>query len=349
MSKVDFVIVGQGIAGTVLAHKLLGQGCTLKVIDDAHQSSSSTKAAGIINPITGRAYVKSWMIDDLLPEAVSTYESIAELLDSKFFHEHNIIRVLGSIAEENKWYSRINDDAYSNYIVSNADTSAFESSFHNYDDKALIRGGRVLLRQLLSQYRSYLLDNDMLKSEVFDHTKLEYQDDFIRYQDIETKYLVFAEGVRSKDNMFFPNLPFQPVKGEVLLVKIPGYTCKDIVKHGIFVCPFEEDLYWVGSGYEHHFKDDQPTTQGRSTLIDKLDFALKLPYEIVDHIAGVRPSVKGRKPLLGQSHVHDNIYLFGGMGTKGSSLVPYWAKHLIEVMLNGAALHPEVDWRRFMD
>ena len=122
--KIDYLIVGQGIAGTILSYKLIKKGYLVKVIDDGHRTASSTKAAGIVNPITGRSYVKSWMIDELIPEAIRTYRSLEKELKGKYYHEHTIVRVLGSIYEENKWSSRLLDDAYSKYIIEDYDTSA---------------------------------------------------------------------------------------------------------------------------------------------------------------------------------------------------------------------------------
>ena len=69
------LIVGQGIAGTVLSYKLSQRNISHKVLDNNHQSAATHAAAGLINPITGRNYVKSWMIDDLLPEACLLYTS----------------------------------------------------------------------------------------------------------------------------------------------------------------------------------------------------------------------------------------------------------------------------------
>jgi len=169
----------------------------------------------------------------------------------------------------------------------------------------------------------------------------------IYYDDIEVGNLIFAEGVQSIDNIYFPDLPFQPNKGQVLLVRIPNYEVRDIVKHGLFICPFDKDLFWVGSGYDKDFEDDKPTAEGKLKLKEQLSSVLKVDYKIAKHIAGIRPSVKGRKPLMGRSNMHKSIYLFGGLGTKGTSLAPYWADHMISFMSGGVSIDPEVDFNRF--
>ena len=345
--SVDCLVVGQGIAGTILSYKLMQKGYSVKVIDDGHRTSSSMKAAGIINPITGRSYVKSWKVDDLIPSAEFTYKALEDLLGAKYYHKHNIIRVLGSIFEENKWSSRLLDDAYTKYIINNFDDDELRRYYRNIESIAVIKGARVSLRSLISDYRNWLIEEEALLNSKFSSKKMRIESRVMYYDDLEVSNLIFADGVQSIDNPYFPNLPFQPNKGEVLLVRIPDYSIQDIVKHGIFICPFEDDLYWVGSGYDKTFTDANPSAEGKERLKEQLSKVLVADYRIVRHIAGIRPSVKGRKPLLGRSTQNPSIYLFSGLGTKGSSLAPYWADHLIKYMQGSIELDSEVDFRRF--
>ena len=68
--EIDYLIVGQGISGTMLSWFLHKEGKSFAVIDDGNEHSASKTAAGIINPITGRRYVTTWMIDEVMPFAV---------------------------------------------------------------------------------------------------------------------------------------------------------------------------------------------------------------------------------------------------------------------------------------
>ncbi|HNM27974.1 MAG TPA: FAD-dependent oxidoreductase, partial [Saprospiraceae bacterium] len=90
-----------------------------------------------------------------------------------------------------------------------------------------------------------------------------------------------------------------------------------------------------------------PTAGERAILRGRLADMLAAPYEIVAHRAAVRPSTKDRRPFLGLSLLDPRVALFNGLGTKGALLAPYWAQHLADHLLNGAALDPEVDIRRF--
>jgi len=53
------LIIGQGIAGTMVAQTLEKAGKSFLILEDDHAHSSSIVAAGTINPVTGRKYVKT--------------------------------------------------------------------------------------------------------------------------------------------------------------------------------------------------------------------------------------------------------------------------------------------------
>ena len=117
MAENHVLIIGQGLAGTVLSYRLTQRNIRHKVIDNNHKSAATLAAAGIINPITGRRYVKSWMIDELLPAARRMYNSFENLLDVVLVSEHNILRSFESIAEENRWSDSTSRPGYNEYVV----------------------------------------------------------------------------------------------------------------------------------------------------------------------------------------------------------------------------------------
>ena len=73
MIKVDVLIVGQGICGTFLSRELDRVGLSYIVVDEEQPGTASRAAAGLINPVTGRRFVKTWMIDELLPFVREVY------------------------------------------------------------------------------------------------------------------------------------------------------------------------------------------------------------------------------------------------------------------------------------
>ena len=74
--QVDFLIIGQGISGTWLSYYLQKANKSFLVIDNNQFNSASRIAAGIINPVTGRRIVKTWMIDELISFLLPAYEEL---------------------------------------------------------------------------------------------------------------------------------------------------------------------------------------------------------------------------------------------------------------------------------
>src|SRR4030095_10395945 len=85
--QTDFLIVGQGIAGSLLYHALTKAGASCVIIDDNKPNSASRVAAGAINPFTGRRVVKAWMIDDLIPVFKKTYYEIENKYNIRCLYE----------------------------------------------------------------------------------------------------------------------------------------------------------------------------------------------------------------------------------------------------------------------
>ena len=113
MKQVDYLLVGQGLAGTLLAHFLQKNGQSVHIIDNAHEGAASKVAAGVINPVTGRRFVKSWMIDDLIPFAKQTYYALTKESGVPFHYETPIVRSLFNSGEETNWLIRSDEEALS--------------------------------------------------------------------------------------------------------------------------------------------------------------------------------------------------------------------------------------------
>ena len=61
---VDFIIVGQGIAGTCFALQLIKEKKKFIIFDQNHSHSSSRLALGIYNPLVLKWFTKAWQVDD---------------------------------------------------------------------------------------------------------------------------------------------------------------------------------------------------------------------------------------------------------------------------------------------
>ena len=347
--EVDYLIVGQGIAGVSMAFRMLEAGKRIAVIDRKVDNSSSKVAAGIINPITGRRYVKSWMFEDLLEEAHRFYESLSDRLNISCFEPKLIIRSLFNASEEQDWWLRRQDETYQPFMSEELQVEDFLTHIRPvYAYGGVEKGGRVRLRQLVEKWCAYLEAEKLLRYDTFSYDKIQMNGAYLEYESIRAKHILFCEGAKAVQNPYFHDLNFRTTKGEVLLVRCPSLSRKSIFKNKIFILPYEEDLFWIGSMYRLEENNEAPTQEAKDQLIELLSRAIDVPFEVVDHRAAIRPTIRDRRPLLGTSSKYPNIHIFNGMGTKGASLAPYFSKHMYAYLEEGQALDPKVDINRFL-
>ena len=90
------LIVGQGLAGSILAIYLIKAGEKVLVIDNGHQESASRVAAGLMDYISGQRLTKSWNSDILIPFAKQFYQDLEHELNDRFFYERPCLRYFSS-------------------------------------------------------------------------------------------------------------------------------------------------------------------------------------------------------------------------------------------------------------
>lgn len=359
IKQADFIIVGQGLAGSILAYLLLKKGQKVVVIDnytEGGKKSSSQIAAGVINPITGMRFVKTWRIDEFLSTSRSLYLEIEKVLNVKIWHERLIFRALRNIEEENNWILRNTFPDYLPYCgksdpsVSDHDASKYKPFYALAEVK---NGAQVNLPTLIQHFRLYFEKNQMLITEQFDTKELSFSEENVTYKDINASKIIFCEGFKAMQNPYFNYLPFNPDKGELLIARIPNLDLNHIFKNKMAIVPLydtekgEKDLYWVGATNAWKFDNDLPNEASKELIINELNKTLNVPFEIIEHLAAIRPTVKDRRPFLGLHPQYAQLGIFNGFGTKGASLIPFWAEHFCEFLLNEKQLDKEVDIKRF--
>ena len=343
---VDILIIGQGICGTLLHWNLTRQGYTSIVIDDNRKNTASRTAAGIINPVTGRRIVKTWMIDDLMPFAYKVYRELEHELDCKLIQSTDIIDFFSTPQMRESFYKRHHEAPA--YLELPDKENLFNEYFYNDLGFGKISPSYlVMVDKLISSYRKNLLSAQSLREQKFEIKDLHHADNKWLYEDISATYIIFSDGIQSVRNPYFTMLPFAPNKGEVLYIQIEEKLPPHIFKKGINMVQLEEDNYWIGSTYEWNFTDDQPTTTFYEKTNAFLKQWLKLPFRIVDHRAAIRPATLERRPFVGFHPLHPTLGILNGMGTKGCTLAPWFAYELTKYIKYQAPINPEADILRF--
>lgn len=326
-----YLVAGHGLAGCVLALTFLRKKIPFKIAGRSMEGEASIASSGLITPITGRKYVKSWMIDEFIDSALDFYCWSEELLGKKYFHPVDIVRFLSHPEALLAWEKRKGDPAYHDYI-SNKKYEELDRLGRPY---GILTGGyRLDAKNWLMDVRQLLARQELLSDEL-----ISLEEEYSGYDAV-----IYATGAvgPSVSAGLIPN------KGEALVVRLPEWPYPGIMKEDIFFVPVEgNNQFWVGSYYERWPKNANPSLEGKEQLIAAIEQVYKGSFRIDEHLAGIRPTIDDRRPLVGPYPGRPGKFIFNGMGTKGTSLAPYWAQHLVSHLVIDQPIHKLVNPARY--
>lgn len=345
--RYDYLIVGQGLVGTVLAHTLESNGLSFLIIDADHPETSSKVAAGLMSPITGKRIVKTWKADEVFPFAQTFYRGLEQKLGEQLYFEKRIYKPFQTIEEENDMISRSADETFSKLLDFNIDTSVYDNVLKNQRGGVdILLGGNVWSEKLLRLSRDYFISRNCLKTESFDYSELTIQNENIEYKGVKAERVIFCEGHFAVYNPYFSWLPFSVTKGEQLYIESEEIPEDKIISKGGYVLPTGNKQFILGASYERT-ANNTISEKGREIVVKKMGEVLASNYTIVGQRSGIRPTVRDRRPFIGAHPEHNRVTIFNGMGTKGVTLSPYFATHFIKYLEKGEDLNAEVNIKRY--
>ena len=328
-----------------MSYYLAKNGIDFAIINDVKSPAATSVASGVINPVTGRRIVQTWMIETILPFAVNAYESIEQIIGKPIIKKAPVIAIHPSAQMQESFdYRLTHDNVYLYKMNSDQLQDFFKTPF---GIGGIDQCYWLDLNTLLTSWRAHLIQQGNYIESHFEQSDLTIHKENVCWKNIQAEKIIFCDGINSIHNTYFHQLPFAPNKGEALIVKIPGLPANHIYKHQISIVPWAEDLFWVGSVYEWEFTNALPTEEFKQKMIAALNQYLIMPYEIVDHIVGIRPANSQRRPFVGLHPQYPQIGICNGMGTKGCSLAPYFSEQLVQHIENGATITPEASIERF--
>ncbi|WP_298760673.1 FAD-dependent oxidoreductase [uncultured Psychroserpens sp.] len=346
MKTIDYIIVGCGLAGIAFSEQLRAANKTFLVFDNYSQHSSRV-AAGLYNPVVLKRFTKVWKAKTQLELALPKYKSLEQLLDIKLDFEIPVYRKLASIEEQNEWFVASDKPVLSDFLSTNLVNNTNVSINAKFGFGEVLHSGRINTTQLVQSYSDYLKSNRQLSEDEFHYDLLDIQSNFIQYKTIRAKHIIFAEGYGLSKNPFFNFLPLNGTKGEMLTIKAPDLNMDFILKSSVFIVPLEDDLYWIGATYEWEDKTYEITDNAKEELLKKVRQVINCDFEVVHQVAGIRPTTKDRRPLIGSHPNYKNMFVLNGLGTRGVMMSPYVAEQLFNHIEKGSDLDREIDIKRF--
>lgn len=347
MKKVDYIIVGLGIAGISFCEQLQKHGKSFIVIDNGKKGSTA-KSGGVFNPTVLKRFTATWNASAFFPVAVNFYQQLSEKLHHNIVEETKILRIFKSVEEQNNWTVASDKKELQNFLSSSYlknTNSAIEAPFGFGE---VLGTAQIKTEDLLSCYRDYLKKKNTLFLEEFQYEAIQQKENGVAYKSFSAKKIIFAEGSKVVGNPFFPKRAIIGNKGEYIVIKAPALNLETFLKGALYVIPMGNDEYKVGATYSRDDYSSNVTEEAKEEILLKLKSFINCPFKVIGQTAGVRPTTKDHRPLLGSLAENPNLIFYNGLGSRGFLMAPLISEILFNFLENGAPLPQEMNILRMV-
>ena len=272
----DHLIIGQGLAGSLLAWELIHRGQTVMVIDDGLKHSASKVAAGLINPLPGKRFNRPPETQLWLDHAHTLYADIQKISGNHYFHAIDMLRLL-HLEEQHRFIERqLSLPDSKDFIDQILDKDEIDNNIHaplgGFMQK---KTGYLDIPVLLDDLREWLISKDAYQQTNISYSDIEIKDHGISLNGIHSTDIIFCEGYGLRNNPWFQHLPLQPDKGEFFTLKTKAPLTKHIINSAHWILPTHDGNYRFGATHEHEQLDEQATEEARAQLQQGLENLFK--------------------------------------------------------------------------
>ncbi len=341
---VENLIVGQGLAGSAIAWTLHWSGQSLLLIDREQDNTASKVSAGLVTPMTGKRLVKSARFEEYWSVAVAFYRRVEHETDSSFFEETDMIRLFEDEVARSAFIRRSEAESLGGIEHWEGQVQTGGIIRHGI---AMSPAARVNVNRYLEVTRSYFAACDSYQQMDVDFEKdFSVKDEEVQLasQRLSAQRLISCQGVET--NTMFPSVPNNPSRGDILTVNIPEYERTEVLHRSVWIAPNSDGSQTVGSTYDWKNQTAEPTDAGRQEVLQKLNRIVAGTIAVSSHVASVRPTMKDYEPVIGQHSRWKNVFIFNGLGSKGTLRSPLLAKELLDAMEGGEPPRPSVNVSR---
>lgn len=345
MRQIDVLVIGQGLAGSLLAWALLQQNYKILVVDPGRQNASQV-AAGLINPMTGQRLVKSRYLDVLLPVALDCYRQLGDFFRQQFYVHLPMLRILKNQRELDYARQRLYQAEYQEYLEDWLPEA--EGVFTEFGVLQQCRTGYLRTCLLLDSLREFFITQSCYLQTTADYQEIVLQPELC-WRNFKPKHIVFCEGHSATANPWFSGLPFQLAKGQILECEGVATGSRQILNYGYWMIPLAGHRFKTGASFEPQFDNVLPEIEQAESMLSALYTVMPglKPVTIARHQAGIRPATKDKQPFIGTHPQYANLHIFNGFGAKGSLSIPWYSREFIKHLQQQQTLPSHCDIRRY--
>ncbi|OAI01112.1 NAD(P)/FAD-dependent oxidoreductase [Methylomonas methanica] len=343
--QIDVLLIGQGLAGSLLAWELLQRQLRILVVDDGTENASQV-AAGLINPVTGQRLVKQVDVETLLPAAMHVYRQLGMQFGQSFYVQMPMLKILRTEKELEIAERRLSQPDYRDYLLGLAPAPAELDAAYGVLQQG--KTGYLRTEALLSQLRDVLRSKNCYRRNTLQYGEINLGP-ALRWHDIYPRHIVFCEGYQAVNNPWFKYLPFQLAKGEILGCESGQDIPKHILNYGHWLIPLESRRFKTGATFDTNQLDNLPTQQAQTALLASLRAVCpqQRTLDVYQHRAGIRPATLDKQPFIGTHPRHSQLHIFNGFGAKGSLAIPWYAARFADYLQQQAGLPSACNIRRY--
>jgi glycine/D-amino acid oxidase-like deaminating enzyme len=343
--QIDVLLIGQGLAGSLLAWELLQRQLRIVVVDDGAENASQV-AAGLINPVTGQRLVKQVDVETLLPAAMHAYRQLGIQFGQSFYVQMPMLKILRTDKELGIAERRLAQPDYRDYLTGSAPAPSGIDAPHGVLQQR--QTGYLRTEALLSQLRDFLRNKNYYRRNSLRYSDINLEP-ALQWQEVYPRHIVFCEGYQAITNPWFRYLPFQLAKGEILGCESRQDLPEHILNYGHWLIPLESRRFKIGATFDTCQLDNLPTQQAKTALLASLRAVCpqQQTADVYQHRAGIRPATLDKQPFIGTHPRYSQLHIFNGFGAKGSLAIPWYAARFADYLLHQAGLPPGCDIRRY--
>lgn len=342
---VDVLIVGQGLAGSLLAWELASRGMAVSVVDNG-QYNASRVAAGIVNPVSGQRLVLQSNVAELLPLAKDRYRQLGRVFGTDFFVEQPMWKILSGPAQMQQAERRLQQTEYAGYLQ--ATSGGGPRILAPFGILRQLQAGYLKTEALLDALRTWLIARGGYRQAECEYTDIHLAPD-LRWRDLQPRHIVFCEGHFARANPWFGRLPFQPAKGVILSCSSQTPLPSQILNYGRWLLPLTANAFKTGATFDPLNLNLDPEPAAEMALLADLQAVVPdvAGIRVTNHKVGIRPATLDKEPLIGRHPRYSCLHIFNGFGAKGSLLIPWYAERFADFLQQRAPLPPTCDIKRY--